>query len=208
MRAKVQPGVGSDPTAVEAAISTRGVSALCLRHRSYCKTFLLVEQVSPQPNSLGGWVILALRKELNMCDYSLEHLTSRQAAVADKLIATQFPSTITRGFADAGDPTIAVCLRPGTEIAFDKPARYVSGLFRWRKTAGTVARFRQIDVDVPATHHDALEFPDGTLVLVTRLVSGQHATVLQLPNPQNLENAGRLTQELQQAEAALQASPG
>jgi hypothetical protein len=31
------------------------------------------------------------------------------------------------------------------------------------------------------THHDALEFPDGRLVLVTRLCEGQVATVLQLP---------------------------
>ena len=30
-------------------------------------------------------------------------------------------------------------------------------------------------------HHDALEFPDGTCVLLTSLVEGQEATVLQLP---------------------------
>jgi hypothetical protein len=44
-----------------------------------------------------------------------------------------------------------------------------------------VARFRQIDTESPHVHHDALEFPDGRVVLVTRLVEGQHATVLQLP---------------------------
>jgi hypothetical protein len=33
----------------------------------------------------------------------------------------------------------------------------------------------------PVTHHDALEFPDGQVVLLTRLCEGQHATVLQLP---------------------------
>ena len=31
------------------------------------------------------------------------------------------------------------------------------------------------------THHDALEFPDGVVVLVSRLREGQRATVLQLP---------------------------
>jgi hypothetical protein len=31
------------------------------------------------------------------------------------------------------------------------------------------------------THHDALEFPDGQVVLLTRLCEGQVATVLQLP---------------------------
>ncbi len=35
----------------------------------------------------------------------------------------------------------------------------------------------------PRVHHDALEFPDGRVVLVTRLVEGQRATVLQLPAP-------------------------
>jgi hypothetical protein len=44
-----------------------------------------------------------------------------------------------------------------------------------------VARFRQIDLNNPHAHHDALEFPDGQIVLVTRLVAGQTATVLQLP---------------------------
>ena len=30
-------------------------------------------------------------------------------------------------------------------------------------------------------HHDALEFPDGRIVLLTQLGEGQEATVLQLP---------------------------
>jgi hypothetical protein len=30
-------------------------------------------------------------------------------------------------------------------------------------------------------HHDALEFPDGRIVLLTKLSEGQEATVLQLP---------------------------
>jgi hypothetical protein len=33
----------------------------------------------------------------------------------------------------------------------------------------------------PSTHHDALEFPDGQIVLLTNLRVGQCATVLQLP---------------------------
>jgi hypothetical protein len=44
-----------------------------------------------------------------------------------------------------------------------------------------VARFRQVNMDDPHVHHDALEFPSGQIVKVTRLVAGQHATVLQLP---------------------------
>jgi hypothetical protein len=45
----------------------------------------------------------------------------------------------------------------------------------------TTAIFRQLNKDNPRTHHDALEFPDGKMVLLTDLVEGQEATVLQLP---------------------------
>jgi hypothetical protein len=116
-----------------------------------------------------------------MCDYSLEHVASRPAVVTDRLMVTSFPGTITHGFAGTDDLKTAVCLRPGTEIAFDKPIRYVGRFFRWPRSAGTVAVFRQIDIDVAHTHHDALEFPNGAVVLLAQLVTGQYATVLQLP---------------------------
>jgi hypothetical protein len=41
--------------------------------------------------------------------------------------------------------------------------------------------FRQVNKDQPNVHHDALELPDGEIVLVTKLTGGQHATVLQMP---------------------------
>jgi len=118
-----------------------------------------------------------------MCDYSLEHVASRPAAVADRLIVTSFPRTITRGFAGTDDINTAVCLRPGTEIAFDREVRYEHPVTHAAMTApGTVARFRQVDTQVAHAHHDALEFADGTIVLLARLVPGQRATVLQLPS--------------------------
>ncbi len=43
------------------------------------------------------------------------------------------------------------------------------------------AIFRQINKEKAATHHDALEFPDGQIVLLTSLCEGQQATVLQSP---------------------------
>ena len=49
------------------------------------------------------------------------------------------------------------------------------------KLGKKVAQFRQINMGKPSVHHDALEFPDGETVLLTRLREGQHATVLQLP---------------------------
>jgi len=73
---------------------------------------------------------------------------------------------------------------PGTELAFDREVE-CDASFRFlptRKSTHKVARFRQVNMNRPAAHHDALEFPDGKVVLVTDLCEGQHATVLQLPN--------------------------
>jgi hypothetical protein len=55
------------------------------------------------------------------------------------------------------------------------------GILPNKKIGQRLARFRQINMDNAVTHHDALEFPDGQVVLVTRLCEGQRATVLQLP---------------------------
>ena len=122
-----------------------------------------------------------------MCDYSLHNVASRPAKVGDKLVTTQFANSITRGFSAIGQPNVAVCLLPGTEVAFENDVELEGGLGFFRswgrdKAIGAkVARFRQIHMNKPYVHHDALEFPDGQVVLVTRLVDGQRATVLQLP---------------------------
>jgi hypothetical protein len=118
-----------------------------------------------------------------MCDYSLEAIASRPAKVGDRLVTSKFPNSITGAFTAVGEPNVAVCLRPGTEIAFDRDVE-CDGAFRFfphKKLGATVARFRQVNVDWPSAHHDALEFPDGQIVLVTSLCEGQTATVLQLP---------------------------
>lgn len=118
-----------------------------------------------------------------MCDYSLEHVASRPAAVADRLVVTTFPHTVTRGFAGEGDCHTAVCLRPGTEIAFDRAPVFEHPVTHREIVLNeTVARFRQIDMEIRYMHHDALEFPDGSIVTISRLVPGQRATVLQLPS--------------------------
>jgi hypothetical protein len=116
-----------------------------------------------------------------MCDYSLHLVESRPAKVGDKLVSTRFPETITRGFASVDDRNVAVCLLPGTELAFEKEVRCVTGIvFAWR-LGHTVAKFQQVNKGKLNSHHDALEFPDGKIVLLTHLCEGQHATVLQLP---------------------------
>ena len=107
--------------------------------------------------------------------------------MGDRLVTTQFADSITRGFADVGEPNVAVCLLPGTEVAFEKDIEFEGGLgffLNWKRTkrtGETVARFRRVHMDKPHVHHDALEFPNGEFVLLTRLCGGQFATVLQLP---------------------------
>ena len=96
-----------------------------------------------------------------MCDYSLHNVKTRPAKVGDKLVIREFIDTLTQGFASPEDLNVAVCLLPGTEL----------------KTA----IFRHINLANPMAHHDALEFPDGQIVLLTTLKPGQQATVLQLP---------------------------
>jgi len=134
-----------------------------------------------------------------MCDYSLDFVTSRPAKVGDKLVTTKFANSLTRGFSAVGEPKCAVCLLPGTEIAFENEVGY-SGEFNTLpnvKLNEMLARFRQIHLDQPNVHHDAVEFASGQIVLLTRLCEGQHATVLQLPAlPFAAKNTGEQTSEL------------
>jgi hypothetical protein len=95
-----------------------------------------------------------------MCDYSLHLVTSRPAKVGDKLVSTNFSNSLTRGFAAVG-------------------GRFERDVFEYRhfplpnrKLGEKVARFRQFDMDNPNTHHGALEFPNGQIVLLNRLCEG------------------------------------
>ncbi len=129
------------------------------------------------------------KRILSMCDYSLHHVASRSARLQDKLITTKFGNSITSGFAAVGEPNVAVCLLPGTELAFTRnvECQPAFGLLPGKKIGHNVARFRQINMHEPSVHHDALEFPDGQVVLLTRLRPGQIATVLQMPAARTAE---------------------
>jgi hypothetical protein len=76
---------------------------------------------------------------------------------------------------------MAVCLLPGTELSFADEVRRATEWPWKRPIRHKTAVFRQINKSNRCTHHDALEFPDGQLVLLTILTAGQQATVLQLP---------------------------
>jgi hypothetical protein len=114
-----------------------------------------------------------------MCDYSLHNVKSRRAKVGDKLTTRNF-GTGTRGFAAPEDASMAVCLLPGTELSF---VEEVAGVRLWwsKIIEYKTVIFRQVNQNNPRAHHDALEFPDGQIVLLTFLPEGLQATVLQLP---------------------------
>ena len=119
-----------------------------------------------------------------MCDYSLESVRSRPAKVGDKLTTRDF-GTCTRGFAAAEDAKVAVCVLPGTELAFSSTVKVATFGYLVRQQVETLSHataiFRQVNKDEPRKHHDALEFPDGRIVLLTQLCERQETTVLQLP---------------------------
>jgi hypothetical protein len=143
------------------------------------------EYHSPQRRfALSRFVARNQTQRFDMCDFSLQHAKSRPAVVADKLVSHNFGRG-TVGFKQVDDPigeATAVCLLPGTELAFDKPIK-----LRWSADEGkslegfTTAIFRQRDKDKSSVHHDVLEMPDGQQILLTSLEEGQMATVLQLP---------------------------
>ena len=138
--------------------------------------------VAFSPMSIGLWGSQT-QEFLGMCDYSLQSVLSRPAKVSDRLTTRNF-GTGTRGFSAPEAPTMAVCVLPGTELAFSSEITVPkTGLLGWKAvTLGhTTAIFRQVNKDKPGMHHDALEFPDGQIVLLTELCEGQEATVLQLP---------------------------
>ena len=106
-----------------------------------------------------------------MCDYSLQSMMSRPAKVGDKLTTRNF-GTGTRGFAVPENSKIAVCVLPGTELAFSDEVKVPAvGFLAWRgrPIGHATAIFRQVRKNEPRVHHDALEFPDGQIVLLTLL---------------------------------------
>jgi hypothetical protein len=83
--------------------------------------------------------------------------------------------------------SVAVCVLPGKELSFASEVTLEHHSLMWEhlRFASTItyktAIFRQINKGKEIAHHDALEFPNGRVVLLTLLAEGQKATVLQLP---------------------------
>jgi hypothetical protein len=114
-----------------------------------------------------------------------DYVKSRPAKVGEKLRTHRFDPGII-GFAALGNADIAVRMLPGTELAFATAIKCSPrgfGLFGWKLLVvnHTTATFRQVNKYHLRTHDDGLEFPDGKMALLTDLLEGQEATVLQLP---------------------------
>jgi hypothetical protein len=116
-----------------------------------------------------------------MCDYSLHAVASRPAKVGETLVSTSFRGAQTLGFAAPEEQDVAVCLMPGTELAFEENVKCRGSWFRSRVIGYRVAKFCKTNTQVISAHHDSLEFPDGNTVLVNSLVAGQRLKVLQMP---------------------------
>jgi hypothetical protein len=132
-----------------------------------------------------------------MCDFSLHAVRSRPAKVGDRLTTHMF-NLGTSGFCAPEDERMAVCLLPGTEVSFADEVRRAPR-FPWseRVIRYKTAIFRQINLHKRATHHDALEFPNGEVVLLTLLEEGQQATVLQLPAAPREQEKPAVSRELE-----------
>jgi hypothetical protein len=123
-----------------------------------------------------------------MCDYSIKAEKSRPAKVADKLTTHRFVGGSV-GFCAGGDTDTAVCVLPGTEIAFEDNIVFGyndvndSNLSCWndKRIGHKTAIFRQDHKDQERMHHDYIELPDGSRHTLSSLAPGQNATVLQLP---------------------------
>lgn len=157
------------------------------------------------------------RKGNTMCDYSLRHKASRPAVQGETLVTTRFSDASTRGLASAGDPNTAVCVLPGTELAFADPVSIERTLPRDADVGGEtkrigippkagsrVATFVQVDKSNPYLHHDAFEFSDGAIVLLTDLAPGQTVIVLELPaDTETMTGKEREAAENDQSRAAF-----
>jgi hypothetical protein len=95
---------------------------------------------------------------------SLHLVANRPARVGDELVSTQFRNPLTRGFVAIGEPDVAVCLLPGTEVAFEarRGMRRSIPLFSRSKSQaeGRALPGRSI-FDEPTTHCDGRSSPMG-----------------------------------------------
>src|ERR1700722_26030 len=95
-----------------------------------------------------------------MCDYSLHAVASRPAKVGETLVTTSFYGTTTRGFAAKEEPRVALCLLPGTELAFEQDVRYNRFRLSTKNAGFRVARFCTIQPRAPHQCRESFDASD------------------------------------------------
>ena len=121
----------------------------------------------------------------------MEHVASRPAVVGDELTLTRsYGGSSSKGFFPTSEEnsTTAVCLIPGTELAFAEPIKInACDSFYYESdhvvSEYSVAKFveKGSKENDKFQYHDALELPNGRQVILQALPMGQKCTVLQLP---------------------------
>src|SRR5882757_11108425 len=161
----MRPGT---PGRCSAFVIGADVAGRTIAHKPEDTRLLSSTLVEAHASRRGTGRYLELRSH-PMCDYSLHAVASRPAIVGETLITTTFRGTSTRGFASENDPAVAVCMLPGTELAFAREVKFDNRWIWTRTLDWRVGKFNHIEPEMPDRHHDAIEFPDGSRVLVTQL---------------------------------------
>ncbi len=120
-----------------------------------------------------------------MCGYSLENLVSRECVIGETLVTVKFATSMSTGLCSSSDRAVAVCLAPGTELAFDKPIEFDGfwGLGLHSRHYGVkTARFVSLALNRGGPYRDGLELENGGIVLLNELALGHTVKVIQLPH--------------------------
>ena len=98
-----------------------------------------------------------------MCDYSLHNVKSRPAKVGDRLTTHHF-NTGAIGFAVPEDTSTAVCVLPGTELAFARAVTCQPTRVIWLEGESDQSRRPSFGKSIRTTHTRIMmrwNFPTG-----------------------------------------------
>lgn len=107
-----------------------------------------------------------------MCDYSLEHYQSRPARQGERYETTRF-STGSIGFAEPGNPSVAVCMACDMRLKLEQLPTMLRT--RLKLGASEIVAFARIEHGL---YRDGVRFDNGATVSLQELGPGVSATLL------------------------------